>query len=114
MKERGFTWFVRFVPENVLALTSSPAISQEHRPSERSRLFEFAWFRRRAAQALYALRVCQQFHQSERQIRGAHDAHSISAVEERDDVAEVLGVVPYHDRRALLRRLNDIVPAARH
>ena len=58
--------------------------------------------------------VREQLHQGQRQLRQTHDPHRVAALKQGHNVAEIFRVVSGHDGHAVLRRLDNVVPAARH
>ena len=57
--------------------------------------------------------VVQQLHKHKRQLSHTDDPHRIPALEQRYDVAKVLGVIASYDGNSVLRGLDDVVSAAR-
>lgn len=83
------------------------------RPCRRARLRLHRLFRAAAEPTPFGI-IFQKLHERERQFRYAHDPNRIPALKQSHDVAEILRVVPRHDRHPVLCRLDDIVPATGH
>jgi hypothetical protein len=65
-----------------------------------------------AAQRQAFLIIFEQMHQHEGQLRQAYDAHRVAALEEPDNVPEIVGVISGYNGDPMLRRLDDVVAAA--
>src|SRR4030088_2013871 len=60
------------------------------------------------------VRVFDQLHEDQRQLRQSNDADRVAAGKEVDDVAKILVVVAGHNGNAIERGLKNVVSASRH
>src|SRR5579871_1901958 len=70
-------------------------------------------FCRAGAECSTFLRVCDQFHPNQRQLSRANDADGVTALEQRNHVTKIRGVISDYNRNAMLSRFQNVVAAKR-